>query len=64
MGEPEEEHLLLHPQLQRNATAAGLHLTTLARLRGQEYMWSQNVCRLDVSFLVPRRVWPAGRVRV
>ena len=52
---PCEEHL---PQ-QRIAPAVGLHHTTFARLRMPVYTWSQNVRRLDVSFL-PRRLWPAG----
>ena len=52
---PCEEHL---PQ-QRIAPAVGLHHTTFARLRMPVYTWSQNVRRLDVSFL-PRLLWPAG----
>ena len=52
----QEKHLLL----QLNASALGLHLTTLARFHVPVYMMSQNVRRLDVSFL-PGRLWPAGR---
>ena len=54
-GAAQEEHL----SLQRNASAAGLHLTTFAQLRVPVYMWSWNVRRRDVSILT-RRLWPAG----
>ena len=55
-GAAQEERL----PLKRNASAGGLHHTTFAHLRVPVCMWSQNVCRLDVSF-PPRRLWPAGR---
>ena len=55
-GEAQEKRL----PLKRNASAGGLHHTTFAHLRVPVCMWSQNVCRLDVSF-PPRRLWPAGR---
>ena len=47
-GAAQEEHLLL----QRNAFLVGLYHPTFARLRVTVSMWSQNVCRLNVSLLV------------
>ena len=51
-GAAQEEHL----PLQRNSSAAEQHdLAMFARLHVPVYVWSQNVCRLDVSILPQAR---------
>ena len=54
-GAAQEEPLLLLWK----ASAVGQHHATFARLCVSEYMCSQNVLQLDVSFR-PRHLWPAG----
>ena len=55
MPQTEKEHLLL--QWNASAGTASRYILALARAG---YMWSQNVCRLEMSFL-PRRLWLDGR---
>ena len=55
-GAAQEEHLLLL----RTATAAGLLLDIYSFGFVSVYFWSQKVRRLD-DFLLPRRLWRAGR---